>query len=102
MCAGGWPVHDPARPGAHQPEHPPALVQPEDGIGPPTDRWPRRVPYVVTVAGDPAQSFGPFPTVLAAVDFAGSRDYVLSGLYPPGDDDPPPPPPPVTIVGDGC
>lgn len=84
MCAGGWPLHDPARPGAAVPEHPPTLVQPEDQVGTATDRWPRRVPYVITFATNPPLSFGPFPTVLAAIAFVDTtlhRDYTLSGLY---------------------
>ncbi len=26
-CAGGWPVYDPARPGAYDPEHEPTQVE---------------------------------------------------------------------------
>ena len=28
-CAGGWPIHDPARPNSYDAEHPPTRVVPD-------------------------------------------------------------------------
>lgn len=32
-CVGGWPVHDPARPGAFVPEHDEVRVVPDGAVG---------------------------------------------------------------------
>jgi hypothetical protein len=88
MCAGGWPIYEPGRPGEHRPYHEPRQVVIE---GEPERQplSPTHCPVVLRVlTSEWPLLFGPFPSMVDAQEFAlrhGITAYTAGTLFPPSD-----------------
>lgn len=83
LCSGGWPIYDPARPGARVPEHPRERVVPDSQFppeAPPPVAW---SPGPVVPPAAPGAPGLPHRLELWRVDPAGTMPLVAL-LEPPG------------------